>query len=52
MNRKDFLKLCGILGVGIPAQAAISGCSKDFVTTKFSGKVIIIGAGPGGMSAA
>ncbi len=52
MNRKDFLKLCGILGIGVPLQGAMFGCAKDFVATKFSGKVIIIGAGPGGMSAA
>ncbi|MCO4819240.1 MAG: hypothetical protein KC517_06425 [Bacteroidetes bacterium] len=50
MNRKDFLKLCGILGIGVPLQGAMSGCAKDFVATKFSGKVIIIGAGPGGKS--
>ena len=51
MNRKDFIKLCGILGIGIPAQAAISSCGKDLVASEFTGKVIIVGAGPGGLSA-
>ncbi|MFT7591847.1 MAG: monoamine oxidase, partial [bacterium] len=52
MNRKEFLKICGILGIGLPAQASLVGCTKDVLTSNFNGKVIIVGAGPGGMSAA
>ena len=47
MTRKDFLKVCGILGIGLPFQATMNSCNK----TEFSGKVIIIGAGAGGLSA-
>ncbi len=49
MTRKDFIKVCGILGIGIPAQSLISGCS-DSSDNNFSGKVVIIGAGAGGMA--
>lgn len=52
MTRKEFIKLCGILGVGLPVQAAFSSCSKEnVVSTDFSGKVIIIGAGAAGLTA-
>ena len=49
MNRKEFLKICGILGIGLPAQASLVGCTKDVLKSNFNGKVIIVGAGPGGM---
>jgi monoamine oxidase len=48
MNRKEFIKMCGILGIGIPVLGASSGCKKDSLPVK---KVIIIGAGAGGLSA-
>lgn len=52
MTRKEFVKLCGVLGVSIPFYASISSCSKeDNIEPKFEGKVIIIGAGAGGLSA-
>lgn len=52
MNRKEFLKMCAILGIGIPAQAGLSGCGKEDPTkATFNGKVVIVGAGPGGMAA-
>lgn len=51
MTRKEFIKLCGILGVSIPFHFSLSACSKDdTVDSNFKGKVIIIGAGPGGLS--
>ncbi|MCB9081398.1 MAG: FAD-dependent oxidoreductase [Lewinellaceae bacterium] len=44
--------MCGILGVSLPFQPSFSSCQKDETTgSKFSGKVIIIGAGAGGLSA-
>ena len=51
MTRKDFIKICGILGVGIPFQTALHSCNdEDANAPKFSGKVLIIGAGAGGLS--
>jgi monoamine oxidase len=52
MTRKEFLKICGVLGVSLPFQASLSACGKeDELPFNFSGKVIIIGAGAGGLSA-
>lgn len=52
MTRKEFVKLCGILGVGIPLQSSLIACEDDEIPKpKFEGKVIIIGAGAGGLSA-
>lgn len=54
MNRLDFIKVCGLLGLSIPLQGVLNACSsrKDgLVSGNFSGKVIIIGAGAAGMSA-
>jgi len=52
MTRKEFVKISGILGMGLPLQASLLSCNKgDENGTKFSGKVIIIGAGAGGLSA-
>jgi len=50
MNRKEFLKVCGILGFGLPMQSALSACGKDNgIRPK---KVLVIGAGAAGLSAA
>lgn len=52
MTRKHFLNICGILGVGIPAQFSMISCNQeDDNKPRFTGKVIIIGAGAGGLSA-
>ncbi len=52
MTRKEFIKICGILGVGLPLQFPLMSCIKDDSVAKpFNGKVIIIGAGAGGLSA-
>ena len=48
MNRKEFFKICGVLGIGIPVLGTANGCKKDKLPVK---KVIIIGAGAGGLSA-
>ncbi len=51
MTRNRFIKICGVLGVSIPLQASLSSCEKeDIDTPNFSGKVLIIGAGAGGLS--
>lgn len=52
MTRKEFVKLCGILGVSIPFQVSLSSFVKvNKKKSGFNGKVIIIGAGAGGLSA-
>ena len=52
MKRKEFIKLCGILGVGIPLQSSLMSCNNEKdESANFSGKVVIIGAGAGGLSA-
>ena len=52
MTRKDFIKICSILGVASPFPASITSCNKDSAgNNNFSGKVVIIGAGAGGLSA-
>jgi len=51
MTRTEFIKMCGILGVSLPFQASLLSCEKnDSDNIPFSGKVIIIGAGAGGLS--
>ena len=52
MTRKEFIKICGIFGIGIPLQTTLQSCNDDGddAPTGFSGKVIIIGAGAGGLS--
>lgn len=52
MTRKEFVKICGILGVGLPLQSSLIACGEDEIPKpKFEGKVTIIGAGAGGLSA-
>ena len=51
MNRKEFLKLSAILGIGLPVQASLLSCSGDDPTPADLDSVIIIGAGAGGLSA-
>ena len=51
MTRKEFIRICGLLGIGLPLQPALSSC-KSMSVSPYSGKVIVIGAGPAGLSAA
>ena len=52
MTRKEFIKICGLFGIGLPIHGMLSSCQKDEdISTPFSGKVLIIGAGAGGLSA-
>jgi monoamine oxidase len=52
MTRKEFIKICSLFGIGLPFQGMFSSCKKDeAISTPFSGKVLIIGAGAGGLSA-
>ncbi|MCA9837288.1 MAG: FAD-dependent oxidoreductase [Trueperaceae bacterium] len=49
MTKREFLKLCGILGLSFPLQSVLSQSDKS--EASFSGEVIIIGAGAAGLSA-
>ena len=52
MTRKEFIKICGVLGISLPFSTSLSSCSSDDeVQPAFNGKVIIIGAGAGGLAA-
>jgi monoamine oxidase len=48
MTRKEFLKACGMLGIGLPLMNTISSCDAPLNP---GDKVLIIGAGAAGMSA-
>ena len=52
MNRKEFIKLCGLLGVALPFELSLNACGEEEEPiTPFKGRVVIIGAGAGGLSA-
>ncbi|MEO1010903.1 MAG: FAD-dependent oxidoreductase [Bacteroidota bacterium] len=52
MTRAEFVKICGIFGLGLPFQFSLMpGGIRDEMGTPFKGKVLIIGAGAGGLSA-
>lgn len=55
MKRNEFLRLCGLLGISLPLQSAITSCSSTDISnntnTNAPKSVIIIGAGAAGMAA-
>ncbi|MFT4663031.1 MAG: monoamine oxidase [Flavobacteriales bacterium] len=52
MTRKEFIKICGVLGVGLPFQSSLFSQTKGQGKAAMSSeKVLIIGAGAGGLSA-
>lgn len=52
MTRKEFIRICGLFGIGAPFQGILSSCTKDNdPANPFPGKVLIIGAGAGGLAA-
>lgn len=55
MTRKEFLKICSILGISLPLQS-VFGAEQFFDSPKksvnFKGKILIIGAGAAGLTAA
>ncbi|MEZ5009458.1 MAG: FAD-dependent oxidoreductase [Chitinophagales bacterium] len=53
MTRNEFIKMCSILGISLPFQSFLTSCEdNEVLSSNFNGKVIIIGAGAGGLSAA
>jgi monoamine oxidase len=52
MTRKEFIKICGLLGIIVPFHTScVASSLLNHTSSKFEGKVIIIGAGAGGLSA-
>ena len=53
MKRDEFLKLCGLLGISIPVYPVLTACNTSNTNSSNSRpeSVLIIGAGPAGMSA-
>lgn len=51
MTRIEFLKICGLFGIGLPMQSGVMSCREEQIPASFTGKVLIIGAGAGGLSA-
>ena len=51
MTRSEFVKTCGLLGIGMPFLSYCGSTRKGIPLDPSSGKVIIIGAGPAGMTA-
>ena len=52
MTRKEFVRVAAMLGLSLPFQFSFNSCTKEEnLASNFKGKVIIIGAGAGGLSA-
>ncbi|MEN0004098.1 MAG: FAD-dependent oxidoreductase [Bacteroidota bacterium] len=52
MTRSEFIKVCSLLGIGFPLQASLSSCTDTNNNTPNTiEKVIIVGAGPAGLTA-
>jgi len=52
MNRKEFIKLCGLFGISLPFTSLLLGCKKDDDIEPNGKTVIIVGAGISGLTAA
>ncbi len=50
MTRAEFMKICGVFGVGCPIQFSLMSHGSA-AKKPFKGKVVVIGAGAGGLSA-
>ncbi len=52
MTKREFINICKVFGLGLPFYPTISSCNdSDNQNTNFAEKVLIIGAGAGGLSA-
>jgi monoamine oxidase len=50
MNRREFTKICGMLGLSIPLAGVLTACSEASAQDNDPGKVLIVGAGAAGLS--
>ncbi len=57
ISRKEFLRYCAALGIGLPFMSLIpGGCKKEIISSpefevNFNGSVLIVGAGAAGLTA-
>ncbi|MDF1865973.1 MAG: NAD(P)/FAD-dependent oxidoreductase [Saprospiraceae bacterium] len=53
MTKRDFIKMAGMLGIGLPLQTTLVSCRKETITPvdPNSESVLIIGAGAAGLTA-
>ena len=53
MTRKEFIKLCSLLGISMPFQPMLASAESTKInnTTKFNKTVLIVGAGAAGLTA-
>ena len=51
MTRKEFMKMSSLLGIGLPLSTTLRSCNSDDALSNQIEKVIIIGAGAGGLTA-
>ncbi|MEM7330929.1 MAG: NAD(P)/FAD-dependent oxidoreductase [Chloroflexota bacterium] len=51
MNRREFIKMCGLLGLSLPLSGIMTACSDEAIDSSNVGKILIIGAGAAGLSA-
>ncbi|MEM6805402.1 MAG: FAD-dependent oxidoreductase, partial [Bacteroidota bacterium] len=52
MTRKEFVKISSLLGIGLPFYSSLTACENQIIEPGSDEKVIIIGAGAAGLSAA
>lgn len=51
MNRREFIKMCGLLGISVSLTSCTNDDSRVSTPSNFSGSVLIIGAGAAGLAA-
>lgn len=51
MTRKEFVRICGLLGLSIPFGSTINACNANNTSNITPNKVLIIGSGAAGMTA-
>jgi len=51
MNRREFIKMCSLLGLTIPLAGVVTACDSEETTPSAGDNVIIIGAGAAGLTA-
>lgn len=51
MNRREFIKICGMLGLSLPLSGVMATCGEAGIQTSDAGNIMIIGAGAAGLAA-